>query len=426
MSPNSLPLNNDIIDRVFTFCPDFETLSTLKSTCKALHAIYTVHPNSINLAVARNLTDIFPDALRVLRQEVYIAPKERSPDGGDDTSPAAAESEDTSPVTMDELPQLRKNDAVVHRLEALFSRWYKNRRSPVSVLSAEETFRFHRAMYRVFVYSTRFTSINCEPESDHPSENHVIYAQRLKMLNAYPTADLRQIYSVIQFLRAMLHCVFKQPDIDGTYDLCLAAGPALILATYQSRDPNTIGAPYLGFFYDPLSEIWSSREVSDPSENSEHLCSILDTVLEGLDSCQRCNQPTDGLLWTSATWQHYDTDLPDLLPGRLPFNRQETKALHKFLRTDAEALPDLSILISGIYCDVGLLSGFEDWTEDDGLCGGCLHKLLGSHTYLWLFDKKMKDGWVPPENCWYGYDCKTQFTEAEHAAAKNHLCKPLQ
>ncbi|KAJ7753497.1 hypothetical protein B0H16DRAFT_1723114 [Mycena metata] len=278
MPSNSLPLNDDIIDRVFTFCPDFETLRALKSTCQALRAIHTAHPNSINPAVARNLTDIFPDALRALRQEVYITPKEGTPDGGDDISPAAAEPEDTSPVTMDELPQLRKNDVVVHRLEVLFSIWYKNRRSPVSVLSAEETFRFHRAMYRSL--STPL---------------------RLKMLDAYPTADLRQIYSVVQFLRAMLHGVFKQPELDGTYDVCLAAGPALILATYESRDPNTMsdacpvvdyvydgGAPYLGFFYGPLSEIWSSREVSNPPEDSAHLRSILDTANDATNPQMDC------------------------------------------------------------------------------------------------------------------------------------------
>ncbi|KAJ7024668.1 hypothetical protein C8F04DRAFT_1131020 [Mycena alexandri] len=439
MSSNSLPLNNDIIDRVFTSCPDFETLFALKSACKALHAIFAAHPNSINFAVARNLTGSFPDALRVLRQKVVDAFKEE--ESLDDRTFAAAVPEDTSPVTVEELPQLRKNDAVVHRLEVLFSRWYKNRISLVSVLSAEETFRFRRAMYRIFVYSTSFTSLGFDPEWAYSSEttNAVIRARRLKMLNLHPTADLREIYSVIQFLQSMLHWVFKQEDTNETYDVCLAAGPALILATYETRDPNTMsdacplvdypydgGVRYSGFFHDPLSEIWMSREVSDPPDNSAHLRSILDMVLDGLDSCKRCNESTDGLLWTSATWQHYDTDLPELLPGRLSLNRQETNALQKFLQADAEVLPDLGILISGIYRDIVLLPGFEDWTEDDGLCGDCLQKLLQSHTYLWLLENKMKAGWVAPENCWYGYDCTTQFTKAEHAATKNHLCKPIQ
>ncbi|KAJ6603572.1 hypothetical protein DFH09DRAFT_1301359 [Mycena vulgaris] len=35
-------------------------------------------------------------------------------------------------------------------------------------------------------------------------------------------------------------------------------------------------------------------------------------------------------------------------------------------------------------------------------------------------------GWIPPENCWYGYNCKTMVHKQSHALGKNHLCVPIK
>ncbi|KAJ7155655.1 hypothetical protein C8R46DRAFT_432630 [Mycena filopes] len=451
MSSNSLPLNDDIIDRIFTFCAEFQSLLALKATCKSLHGIFSRHPNSINLAVAHNLTETFPDALRVLRQEVDGGAEEESSDVDEDdreddgpTIFVEQEPEALEPVTADELPRLRKNDAVVYKLECIFSKWYKDRKAPASVLSPAESFRFRRALYRVMLYSTRFTSIGADLEDnegvDGSSSGYHLRKRRSKMLAAYATTGLYEIHSVVLFLESMVHWVFKQSGDDGTSDICLAAGPALILATYESRDTDTMldacpvldhtydgGALFKGFFHDALGEIWELREADEPTDESAHLSSILETVPDGLDSCSRCGGETEGLQWTSATWQHYATDLPDLLPGRLSLNRQETTALLKFLQPTTEVLPDVDVLIAGIYRDLAPLQPeFEGWTADDGLCGACLEKLLRAHTHLWLFERKIQDGWIAPEDCWYGYDCRTQFKNAEHAAATNHLCEPTK
>ncbi|KAJ7166971.1 hypothetical protein C8R46DRAFT_268276 [Mycena filopes] len=442
MASNSLPLNDDIIDRIFTFCADFHTLLALQSTCKPLYAIFRTHPNSITLAVARNLTDSFPDALRALRQKTDEGTVEESDDN--EASPDIAEQpepENLDPVTVDELPQLRKNDAVVQKLECIFSNWYKDRKAPASVLSPEESFRFRRAMYRVMLFSARFTSIGCDiyDDDDWPSD-WVLRKRRFKALAVYATAELCEIHSVVLFLKGMIHLVVPQVQgDDGTTDVCLAAGPALILATYESRDADTMAAVcpfvdygdptrFLGFFYDPMAEIWAARELeAQPPDDSAHLRSILETVPDGLDSCSRCGESTHEFRWTSETWQHYTTDLPYLLPGALSLDRQETTALQKVLQENTDTLPHLDVLIAGIFREVvPLNAGFEGWNEEDALCGNCLEKLLKEHTYLWLLKRKMHDGWVPPEDCWYGYDCRTQLKNAEHAMAKNHLCKPTK
>ncbi|KAJ7166978.1 hypothetical protein C8R46DRAFT_1192222 [Mycena filopes] len=462
MTTNSLPLNDDLIDRIFTFSADFETQLALQSTCKALRAIFRTHPKSITLAVARNLTDRFPEALRILRQTVDGRTGESSDDNDDSPDHVQRpESEDLDPLTTDELPELRKNDVVVRKLECIFSRWYQDRKALASVLSPEESFRFRRAMYRVMLFSARFTSIGCKIDDEY-EDPEVLRKRQSKVLAVYTTAELYEIHSVVLFLRHMIRLVLQQPpgNDDATIDICLAAGPALILATYESRDTDTMAAAcplvdyggdgrFQGFFYEPMADIWAARDSAAhwPPNDSAHLRSILETVPDGLDSCaclafrvdrqhaslvnkfigSQCGDSTHGLRWTSATWQDYKTDLPFLLPSRLALDLQETTALRKFLQETTDTLPHLDVLIAGIFRDVvPLNAGFEGWTEEDGLCGDCLERLLKEHTHLWLLKQKIQEGWVPPEDCWYGYACKTQLKNAAHAIAKNHLCKPTK
>ncbi|KAJ7697540.1 hypothetical protein B0H14DRAFT_2649806 [Mycena olivaceomarginata] len=93
------------------------------------------------------------------------------------------------------------------------------------------------------------------------------------------------------------------------------------------------------------------------------------------------------------------------LSGNLLHNRQETDALKELLRQYEGPSAISTAMIGGIFHDVVLRRGFRQWTADVSLCGDCLEQLLDDHTYLWLHGKKIKNGWVPPHNCWYGYDC---------------------
>jgi hypothetical protein len=81
------------------------------------------------------------------------------------------------------------------------------------------------------------------------------------------------------------------------YDFCISAGPTLILATYESRDMETIYEPcpmyetwadiplFAGFFSVPLAQIWEDRKVPAPPEDSSHFASILEVAPSGLDAC---------------------------------------------------------------------------------------------------------------------------------------------
>lgn len=118
---NCIPLNDDILDRIFTYCPDFETLHSLTLGCKALHAVFSGHPNSINTAVAHNLIGpAFPEALKHLR---YVLSDHES-DEEPDSTPALAGINAASLITPAEKAPLSSNAAVVCKLEVIFSRWY--------------------------------------------------------------------------------------------------------------------------------------------------------------------------------------------------------------------------------------------------------------------------------------------------------------
>ncbi|KAJ6483501.1 hypothetical protein C8R47DRAFT_1217584 [Mycena vitilis] len=410
-SGNSLPLNDDIVDRIFTFCSDFETLHALTLVCKALHSVFSRHPNSITTAVARNLIGpAFPEALQLARTD--------EDDVNDNASPTT---EVGLPVlsTADKI-SLHKNAIVVNKLERLFSRWYKNRTSDASVLTTEETWRFRRAMYRVMAYSARFSACawdedEVDESSWQPEELERIFAHRVQMLNTHSTAELRQIDTVTRFLKEVVDWVWQDDEMplghehaDQPYDICIAAGPALILATYEAHDMEPMDEEcamydswaeiplFSGFISSPLAQIWASREVPASPDDATHLSSILETVLDFPDNCQRCEQSARRL-WTSATWENLRFDAPDLLPGKLPFNRYETNALAVLLH----GCGDPSNMIGDIFQDVELRAEFEQWTARDALCATCLEKLLQAHIYLWLRGRKIKDGWVPPEDCWY-------------------------
>jgi len=67
---------------------------------------------------------------------------------------------------------------------------------------------------------------------------------------------------------------------------------------------------------------------------------------------------------------------------------------------------------------------FDNWEAEDWLCTDCVKKLLSAHLHLWLLEQKRKDGETIPNDCWYGYNCRTQIHKVAHAQQLNHLCEP--
>ncbi|KAF3444228.1 hypothetical protein FNV43_RR13918 [Rhamnella rubrinervis] len=68
-------------------------------------------------------------------------------------------------------------------------------------------------------------------------------------------------------------------------------------------------------------------------------------------------------------------------------------------------------------------------TAETHVCNDCYDKLISF--LLYWFRIAMPKHYVPPdalarENCWYGYACRTQRHNEEHARKRNHVCRPIR
>ncbi|KAJ6526332.1 hypothetical protein B0H19DRAFT_1084438 [Mycena capillaripes] len=70
-------------------------------------------------------------------------------------------------------------------------------------------------------------------------------------------------------------------------------------------------------------------------------------------------------------------------------------------------------------CKASSPSEWSGWERERSYCERCFSKFLKEHTWQWFLEERVKDGWVPPDNCGFGYNCKTMVEDDEHAEAKN-------
>ncbi|CAA6660608.1 unnamed protein product [Spirodela intermedia] len=71
----------------------------------------------------------------------------------------------------------------------------------------------------------------------------------------------------------------------------------------------------------------------------------------------------------------------------------------------------------------------EAVTSRTHLCSDCFCKLV--NFLLYWFRLSMPRHLLPPdasnrEDCWYGYACRTQHRNADHAKKRNHVCRPTR
>lgn len=161
-------LGSDPIDVILSKIPDFPTLLNAILATKEIHAVFETHPNSIIRAVAQNqVGPALPQAFRVVRlgTDAHSKPMAQAMLKMLPQEAAILESQ----ITRREAGELGRNAAVAHALEDLysfkyetihqskvvspeFSHRHKDRSSKSSQLSAVESLRFQRALYRYWLF----------------------------------------------------------------------------------------------------------------------------------------------------------------------------------------------------------------------------------------------------------------------------------
>ncbi|KAJ7092289.1 hypothetical protein B0H15DRAFT_973033 [Mycena belliarum] len=92
------------------------------------------------------------------------------------------------------------------------------------------------------------------------------------------------------------------------------------------------------------------------------------------------------------------------------------------LRADSSCL--LGAFIAGLFAMSTRAPRFEDWEAGQSYCAPSMTELLQEHTWMWLLKERVKMGWVPAEDCRYGYNCYTQ-THNVHAEQKDAPSRSL-
>ncbi|KAJ7113176.1 hypothetical protein C8R44DRAFT_235983 [Mycena epipterygia] len=337
---SALPLDDDIVDRIMTFSPTFSSLKATILVSKAFYRVYQTHPKSITRAVAYNVVGpALPQALRFLR-----FPFPKFTDGHPLPDPVACpEDHIASAITAEEKGTLQRNSRVVARLEDIYSLRNKDRTSRASVLTADESHRFHRAIYRIMLFTTLFTGSRYDLEeieemSDEKIER--IRRARVSVLDVYPTDELQELHTVARFLRGIFADTPEGSAQPHLPDLLLSTGPEDALSAYTYRtcepieeslagdmlenDDDAIAARlFSGYLSLPLNAIFASRALpkKDLPKDEDGLDRwVLDEVRGANDTCSRCAAPGGLNLYTEANCGRLALLPHQLLKGKLSQN----------------------------------------------------------------------------------------------------------
>ncbi|KAJ7083451.1 hypothetical protein C8R44DRAFT_54020 [Mycena epipterygia] len=352
-------LPNDIVDHLLVASPNFDALHASVGVSRAWREVYEAHPTSIALAVARNMVgEALPQAVRFMRYpyprkddncwdrsaydypEDYSEDEEGDSDSEDDSEDDEEDEEDEDgggargkrkrqttkapkkhqPPTLSESAEigdlgpkerikLQENAAIVHQLEEIFSFRHKDKNHKTSQLMPLESARFSRAMYRVMIYCKLFYHPLMIDDTDalvsDPDEVAAIQRGRQAMLNEYPTPELLEIRTVVDFLLDLIYDVDKSLRL---LDICLSTGPAVILKAYlvKSMDifddvlmPEVImcGAahdPFWGGFVSiPLDRVLEERKVVSPESEWDAILDMWYQDFGGEDASEQEDGSSD-------------------------------------------------------------------------------------------------------------------------------------
>ncbi|KAJ7160039.1 hypothetical protein C8R46DRAFT_1106808 [Mycena filopes] len=439
----SHPLDDDIMHRILLFLPDFRTLKAVILSSKSLHAVFASHPRSITKAIAFNLVGpALLAALNLARNRGPILPED------DPWGFGKATAEDTEPgvITPEEARELANNAVVVNTFQDIYSFRHKDRSSQSSTLSAVESLRFTRAMYRIMLFQKTFPANNTPfiDDSDTDEEEEIKTARR-DFFAMFPTQDLREIYTVNNFIGALgpwlvrnLSGSVKDRGLATCQEYVTIVPAAVLLQAYQDQNPRPIEDHFniecfpssnnLLTYYieEPIITVIDDREEESPEGSKSCTQYVLDHVVGEGEPCHQCGSPSGIDLWNEANWEIQDNISVEFLANTMKWMPMKGR-----LRTNVDAPELVDVRMSDLLRDLfdpaaTRIAEFAAWEARDKICTGCIRKFVTEHLHLWVLRRKRQAGESIPADCWYGYNCRTQEHNSEHAKKLNHLCAPTR
>ncbi|KAJ7234349.1 hypothetical protein B0H12DRAFT_157731 [Mycena haematopus] len=317
-------------------------------------------------------------------------------------------------------------------------------------------------MYRIMLYCKLFRCDRYDTDDILDMDDELvgrIRTQRTAVLNGYSTDELRELCSAVKFLANIFVSVGAPANTTNTL---LSTGPSGALRAWQAYSydvpADEIDMDFLfeeideplffeGYFSLPLETIFSERGITPPPAGDPASKWILDQVTSATDTCSQCAAPRGVDLYTEANWDRLPIPLMTFLKNHLRRNQTLSQPFYAvtshLMHSDA-----LGPFIGDLFAfKTHTAPGFDDWERTDLYCLPCLTHFLEEHLWIWFLEERLRGayfllfilcrisrltcvrvigGWVPPENCWYGWNCRTQTHKRSHAETKNHLCVPIK
>jgi hypothetical protein len=127
--PQHLPVDHDVLGRIFDLSSSMDTIASLALTCKTAYEVFCQHPIAIKRATAYNIVgSALPQAIRLVRfKSKYLSDSNEECDGdhlceleGSELPPENIDLEDLS-ISNADLRSLEEIEKVVQNIENLFS-----------------------------------------------------------------------------------------------------------------------------------------------------------------------------------------------------------------------------------------------------------------------------------------------------------------
>ncbi|KZV85987.1 hypothetical protein EXIGLDRAFT_753018 [Exidia glandulosa HHB12029] len=470
-----LALPPELLVAIFECIDDPATLLPAASSCKKLHTIYDVGKHLILPRVVCNAMGgdgAFTASLLALRIDAIL------PDY-DDLNPAdvalfradvQALKDSASTPTTAECKKCFERVRICQDLEVLYSRFRKDSStSNVSRLTRTESSKFCVALHRIWLASLYMDSVVHDLCMEPVTRVPLLY-------NDYSAQDVYDIHCVLEFLGEQVGESLPNqntPRPRGALQLeCLFCGPENLLEAFLKPEK---AADYLfnGDWDRPSGHPWNDdlrlvfirlgllNATATTLTIPTAIRPIVDPAVHlDLQQCWGCHEQAGFRLWAGNNWDRPPCDLRletilNFLPGYLKRNAYERPLLAHYLGIEdplgvqlpsqaprstmnrLTSVPHMTVArILQSLCDLPQLVNtmkqttyvqncpFFDITNADPLCSVCIRDLVKNR--LWILWLSVKVAAAPDEekkqDCWFGYDCRMQADNPEHAYALNHAC----
>lgn len=406
-------LEPDIVKCILTWIPDFESLTSVVLTSKAIYDVYRAHSALAHRGVANNLLGpALPHALRYIRCNRNCL--ENRP-----VREFLAENQlqNSYPLSNDDIRGLAKIASQIQELEDIFSWREKNNQFRTTRLSAAESYRFRRALLRMCLLACLHATTS--HRHDNETEDRIREMQR-QFFDALPTPELKEIKRLNTFLGRLAQWAsnaYSFTKIGGSYlsllDMFLGAYSGKL--SQPAADMYDIPQGLNDFLFLALDDVLLSRNLrKDIAEET-----ILDQAPVDIFECYHCHSKLlRKFLWGPTDWEclrgYVNPDcMRSFLKGRLSGYIREADTFHDVWRKHP-----YDLLISEVFYHTNTPYEFL-------LCMECLCRFLSDHLHKWYIVWKRKHALpLQTSDCWYGYNCRTQTTNPSHAATLNHWCEP--